>query len=55
MFRRLKDTLTSGDGDAATQVATKLTSTIDKAAARKAIHKNTAARKKSRVSRMFGR
>ena len=52
-FRRLKDCVTAGDADSAAQTATKLTSTIDKAAARKAIHGNNAARKKSRVARLL--
>ncbi|MCZ7661604.1 MAG: 30S ribosomal protein S20 [Thermoleophilia bacterium] len=53
MFRRLKDTVSSGDTDAAKRVATKLSSTIDKAAAHNAIHKNNAAHKKSNVSRLL--
>ena len=52
-FRRLKDSITSGDADTAAQTAKKLTSTIDKAAARNAIHSNNAARKKSRVARLL--
>jgi len=52
-FRRLKDSITTGDADNAAQTAKKLTSTIDKAAARNAIHKNNAARKKSRVARLL--
>jgi len=52
-FRRLKDSVTAGDSDSAAQTAKKLTSTIDKAAARNAIHKNNAARKKSRVARLL--
>jgi small subunit ribosomal protein S20 len=53
MFRRLKDTLSRGDADTAKQVATRLTSTIDKAAAHKAIHKNNAAHKKAKVARLL--
>ena len=52
-FRRLRDTLSTGDSDAVQQVAKKLTSSIDKAAAHNAIHKNNAARKKSKVARML--
>lgn len=52
-FRRLKDSITAGDPNAAAETAKKLTSTIDKAAARKAIHGNNAARKKSRVARLL--
>jgi len=51
LFKRLRKTIATGDEDEVKAVATKLTSTIDKAAARKAIHKNNAARKKSRVAR----
>jgi len=49
----LKDSITTGDATSAAQTAKKLTSTIDKAAARNAIHKNNAARKKSRVARLL--
>ena len=52
-FRRLKDTVAAGKTDDATHVARTLASTIDKAAAHKAIHKNNAARKKSQVSRLL--
>jgi small subunit ribosomal protein S20 len=54
-FRRLKDSVTTGDTDTAAQTAKKLTSTIDKAAAHNAIHSNNAARKKSRVARLLSR
>jgi small subunit ribosomal protein S20 len=50
-FKRLKDSITAGDADVAAQTAKKLTSTIDKAAAKHAIHSNNAAHKKSRVAR----
>jgi small subunit ribosomal protein S20 len=43
----------AGDTDNAAQTAKKLTSTIDKAAAKNAIHDNNAARKKSRVARLL--
>jgi small subunit ribosomal protein S20 len=52
-FRRLKDTVDAGEAEAAADVAKKLTSTIDKAAARHAIHSNNAAHKKSRVARLL--
>ena len=52
-FRRLKDSVTAGDAEAAADTAKKLTSTIDKAAAKNAIHGNNAARKKSRVARLL--
>jgi small subunit ribosomal protein S20 len=54
-FRRLKASVTSGDTDTAAQTAKKLTSTIDKAAAHKAIHSNNAARKKSAVARLLAK
>ena len=53
LFRRLKASVASGDKETATTVATTLTSTIDKAAAHKALHKNNAARKKAQVSRLL--
>ena len=53
LFRRLKASVASGDEAAATRVALSLTSTIDKAAAHNALHKNNAARKKARVSRLL--
>jgi len=52
-FRSLSAAVGEGNGESAQQVATKLASTIDKAAARKAIHKNNAARKKARMSRLL--
>jgi small subunit ribosomal protein S20 len=52
-FKRLKDSVTAGDSDVAAQTAKKLTSTIDKAAAKHAIHSNNAAHKKSRVARLL--
>ena len=54
-FRRLKDSLAAGDDETAAQTAKTLTSTIDKAAARNAIHSNNAARKKSRVARLLSK
>ncbi len=48
-FKRLRSSIAAGESETAQQVANKLTSVIDKAAAHKAIHKNTAARKKSQV------
>lgn len=53
LFRSLKASVSSGDEGSAKQVATKLTSTIDKAAAHNALHKNNAARKKAQVSRLI--
>ena len=52
-FRRLKDSVSAGEADTAAETAKKLNSTIDKAAAHHAIHKNNAARKKSKVARLL--
>lgn len=52
-FRRLRDTVATGEPEAVQEVAKKLTSTIDKAAAHNAIHKNNAARKKAKLARML--
>ena len=54
-FRRLRESVTTGDSDSAAQTAKKLTSTIDKAAAKNAIHSNNAARKKSTVARLLAK
>jgi small subunit ribosomal protein S20 len=54
-FRRLNDSVTAGDADTAAETAKKLTSTIDKAAAKNAIHSNNAAHKKSRVARLLSK
>ena len=43
------------DTDTAAETAKKLTSTIDKAAAKHAIHSNNAAHKKSRVARLLSK
>ena len=52
-FRRLRGFVQAGDAESANQLAKRLFSTIDKAAARSAIHKNNAARKKARVARLL--
>lgn len=52
-FRSLRSAASAGDEETARQAATKLTSTIDKAAAHNAIHKNNAARKKSQVDEIL--
>ena len=51
-FRRLEVAVTAGDDDQITTEFRKLTSLIDKAAKRGALHKNTPARKKARAERM---
>ena len=52
-FKHLQNTVKAGDTEAAADIAKKLTSTIDKAAAHNAIHDNNAAHKKSRVARLL--
>ena len=52
-FRSLQDSVAAGEKEAAAEIAKKLTSAIDKAAAHNAIHDNNAARKKSRVARLL--
>jgi len=53
LFKRVRQNLAAGDEEAARGAARSLTSTIDKGAARKAIHRNNAAHKKSRLARML--
>jgi small subunit ribosomal protein S20 len=53
-FRRLESLVESGDGEAAAGTHRELTSTIDKAVKRGALHRNTGARKKSRAARLAG-
>ena len=50
LFRRLETSVAEDDAATVTAVAGQLTSSIDKAAAKGVIHKNNAARKKSRVA-----
>ena len=50
--QKKRDTsVAEGDRDTATQLSTLLASSIDKAASKGVMHKNTAARKKSLVAR----
>lgn len=51
-FRHLDEAVKSNDADAISTNLSKVTSLIDKAAKRGALHKNTAARKKSRAARV---
>lgn len=51
-FRRLEAAAASGDSDAAEAELRTLTSTIDKAVKRGALHRNTGARKKARAARV---
>ena len=50
-FRRLEALVESGDDAGADTTLRELTSTIDKAVKRGAMHRNTGARKKSRAAR----
>jgi len=50
-FRRLDAQVAEGDADGANVTHRELTSTIDKAVKRGAMHRNTGARKKSRAAR----
>lgn len=50
--RKVEETVAAGKNDEAKALLTKATSSIDKAASKGVIHKNTAARKKSRLSRL---
>ncbi len=51
-FRRLEAAAADGDANAAESELRTLTSTIDKAVKRGALHRNTAARKKARAARI---
>jgi len=51
-FKRLESLLDGGDAESLAGAHRELTSTIDKAVKRGAMHRNTGARKKSRAARM---
>ena len=51
-FRRLRTTVAEGDATAAESEHKALVKLIDKAAARRALHPNNAARKKARAARL---
>ncbi len=55
LFKKLDANVGASDREAAATVAAELTKSIDKAAAAGVIHKNNAARKKSRVARTLAR
>ena len=50
-IRRFEDSVKAGDMNEAKEMYQKVTSLIDKAVAKGTLHKNTAARKKSRLSK----
>jgi len=52
LMRRLKDAVDEGDAAAIEERRRELVSWLDKAAARGALHKNTAARRKSQAARI---
>ena len=53
-FRRLESAVEGGDASAIETAQRELVSRIDKAVQKGALHKNTAARKKSRAARIAG-
>lgn len=53
LFNRLQLAVDTGDKDAAAKTHTELVSLLDRAITRGALHRNTAARKKARASRML--
>lgn len=54
-IRRFEESVQSGDAEAAKIKLLSATRQIDKAAAKGVMHKNTAARKKSQLTRTFNR
>jgi small subunit ribosomal protein S20 len=50
--RRLADAAGSGDADAVATAHARLVSLVDRAAARRAIHRNTASRRKAQAARV---
>jgi small subunit ribosomal protein S20 len=54
-FRRLQAAVDSGDAERVTAEHAQLTRLIDRAGARRALHPNTAARKKSRAAGIVAR
>ena len=55
IFKRLERAVQDGDADRAAQEHRTLVKLLDKAAARKAIHPNKAARQKSQADRLLAR
>ena len=55
IFKRLERAVQDGDADRAAQEHSTLVKLLDKAAARKAIHPNKAARQKSQADRLLAR
>ena len=55
LFKKLEVNVEEGNGDEAAKLAIELSSKIDKAATKGVIHRNSAARRKSRVARTLAR
>jgi len=55
LARRLRDAVDSGDTTKTTEEHKRLVSWLDRAAARGAIHRNTAARRKAQADRLLSR
>jgi small subunit ribosomal protein S20 len=53
LTRRLQAAVADGDGERAAAEHRELTRAIDKATSRRALHKNTAARKKAQAARLL--
>lgn len=54
-FRRVVDAVQSGDAEAVAAAHATFVALVDRAAAKRALHPNTAARKKARVTRVIAR
>lgn len=54
-FRRVVEAVQSGDAEAVASAHATFVALVDRAAARRALHPNTAARKKARVTRVIAR
>jgi len=55
LYKRLATDLESGDADQASATHRQFTALVDRAAARNAIHRNAAARRKSQAARLRNR
>jgi small subunit ribosomal protein S20 len=55
LFRRLDESIATGEGDDLDERSRQLVKLIDRAAARGALHRNNASRKKRQVARTLGR
>jgi small subunit ribosomal protein S20 len=55
LYKKLEANVGEGNGTEAAKLAVELTSKIDQAAAKGVIHRNAAARRKSRVARTLAR